>query len=84
MYSQTNMLINNSEKIKTSPAYIGYLILKQLKKQDEGKIMIYEVVENLKKEMGVVHYRQLIFSLIFLFQSGIIDFAEPYIYKKND
>lgn len=76
------MIINKDEKIKTSPAYIGYLVLKQLKRSKEEKLMIYEVIENLKQQLGVVHYRQLIFSLIFLHQSGIIDFAEPYIYKK--
>lgn len=76
------MIINKDEKLKTSPAYIGYLVLKQLKQTKEEKLMIYEIIENLKENLGIVHHRQLIFSLIFLHQSGIIDFAEPYIYKK--
>lgn len=76
------MILNKDEKIKTSPVYIGYLILKQLRKKDEGKIMVYEVVEKLREDLGIVHYRQLLFSLIFLHESGIIEFAEPYLYLK--
>lgn len=85
MFFQTSlMLINKDEKIKNSPIYIGYLILKQLKRSKEEKLIIHDIIENIKQNLGVVHYRQLIFSLIFLYESGIIDFAEPYIYKKND
>ena len=44
--------------------------------------MIYEAVDIIKSELGIVHYKQLLFALMFLYQSGVIDFAEPYIYTK--
>lgn len=76
-------MINKDEKIKTSPAYVGYLILKQLRRKEDGKMMIYDITEKLRGELGIVHYRQFIFSLIFLYESGIINFSEPYIYLND-
>lgn len=76
------MLITKDEVITSSPLYIGYLILSKLKKKEDGKITLHEVVEKLKDDIGIVHYRQFVFALIFLYQSGTIDFAEPYVYKK--
>lgn len=76
------MILSKNTKITTSPAYLGYIILKRIRKSKEEKVMIYEIVEAIKSELGIVHYRQLLFALLFLHQSGIIDFAEPYIYKK--
>lgn len=75
-------MITKDEHIKTSPSYIGYLILERMKRKNKEKVMIYEAVEWLREEMGLVHYRQMVFALVFLYQAGIIDFAEPYIYTK--
>ena len=76
------IMINKDENIKTSPSYIGYLILQHLKSRNKEKVMVYEIVEWLREEFGLVHYRQLLFALVFLYEAGIIDFAEPYIYTK--
>ena len=75
-------MINKDENIKTSPVYVGYLILRLLKKKKEEKVMVYEVVDMLRDELGLIHYRQFVFALVFLYQSGVIDFAEPYIYSR--
>lgn len=75
-------MITKDEHIKTSPPYIGYLILNRLKNQNKDRVMMYEVSEWLRDEFGSVHYRQLVFALLFLYQAGIIDFADPYIYTK--
>lgn len=75
-------MINKDEKILTSPPYMGFLIIKKIYKTKEQKIMLDEVVQKIKEEIDVINYRQLMFSLLFLYQSGVIDFAEPYIYKK--
>lgn len=77
----TNNLITKDEDIKTSPVYVGYLILKILKNKDDDRISIFELTEKLKKELKVVHYKQIILSLSFLYTAGVIDFSEPYIYK---
>lgn len=78
------MLITKDENIKTSPIYIGYLVLKVLNKSTEGKVSIFEVVNKLKKDLSIVHYKQMVYALIFLHMSGVINFSSPYIYKLND
>ncbi|MDO8571707.1 MAG: hypothetical protein Q7R79_03430 [bacterium] len=75
-------MINKDEHIKTSPVYMGYLILRHLKHKKNEKVMIWEIATWLHEEFGLVHYRQLVFALVFLYQAGIIDFANPYIYTK--
>jgi hypothetical protein len=74
------LLISKDEQIKTSVVYVGYLILKELKKHSDSKVSIFDVSEMLKKR-NIVHYRQIIFALMFLHSCGVIDFKEPYIYK---
>ena len=74
-------LITKDEEIKTTPIYIGYLILKILKSKKDDKVSIFEVTEKLKKDLKIIHYRQIVLSLNFLYTAGIIDFTEPYIYK---
>lgn len=73
-------LISKDELIKTSVVYVGYLILKDLKKHNDNKVSIFDLTEMLKKR-NIVHYRQIIFALMFLHSCGVIDFREPYIYK---
>ncbi len=79
--TRDNYLITKDENIKTTPIYIGYLVLKILKHKKDNKITIFEVMDSLKKELKIVHYGQFILALIFLYSTGIIDFTEPYIYK---
>lgn len=74
------MLISKDENIKTSVVYIGSLILQQIQKSKSKKISIFEIAENLQKQK-IVSYRQIVFSLMFLYSCGIIDFKEPFIYK---
>ncbi|HYC34558.1 MAG TPA: hypothetical protein VEC13_02390 [Candidatus Paceibacterota bacterium] len=75
-------MITKDEKIKTSSPYLGFLVLKKLAKAKEQKLMLDEIVLNLKQELPVINHRQVLFSLIFLYQAGVVEFAEPYIYKK--
>jgi|JI8StandDraft_1071087.scaffolds.fasta_scaffold58823_2 hypothetical protein len=85
MYFQTRRirmhgLISKDEELKASSVYIGYLILKRLNKKKDNRITIFDLVEELK-EHKVIHYRQILFALMFLHTCGVIDFVEPYIYK---
>ena len=73
--------ISRDENIKSTSAYIGYIILRTLKKSKYGKISIFDAVGAIKSDRGVVHYRQLLFALILLYTTHIIDFEEPYIYN---
>jgi hypothetical protein len=77
----TNNIITKDENLKSTPVYIGYMILKILKKSGEDKISIFEVTEKLKKEIKVVHYNQFLLALIFLYAIGTINFTDPYIYR---
>ena len=71
-------LISKDENIKQSVIYIGFIILSKLKK--DSKISIYTMYEVLKKE-NITNTRQIMFALIFLYESNIIDFKELYICK---
>lgn len=75
-----NSLITKDEDIKTTPIYVGYLILKIIKSGKNDKISIFEIAESLRRNK-IVHYRQIILALTFLYTAGIIDFSDPYIYK---
>ena len=64
--------------------YIGHLILKKLSTKQENKISMFDVYKELNKN-GVSSYRQLLFSILFLYSCGLIEFNHPYIEGKlND
>ena len=77
-----NEMITKMEEAKASSMYIGYLILKEIKRQNTTKISIYDVSKALKKS-GILSSRQLVFGLSFLFSVEIIDFEEATIWIKN-
>ncbi|MFK4345061.1 MULTISPECIES: hypothetical protein [unclassified Paenibacillus] len=72
-------LVEDSENIKSSAVYIGYLVLKEIKKNGAEKVSIYKVSDTLKKN-GISHSRQLIFGLLFLYSLGMVKFEEPYLW----
>lgn len=72
------MLISKDENIKNSIVYIGYLILRELEKNQQ--VSIFNITKMLKKTNNI-NYRQLTFSLLFLYSSGIINFEGVYITK---
>ncbi|MDP1721804.1 MAG: hypothetical protein Q8L37_01200 [Candidatus Gottesmanbacteria bacterium] len=78
------MLVARDENIKSTTVYVGYLILKVLKRSKERKITIFDAVEAIRGERGIIHYRQLMFALLFLYSTNVIDFVEPYIYRKEN
>ena len=75
------MIINN-KNIKSSTMYIGYLILKEIKKRNINKISIYELSNVLKKN-GVSSSRHLTLSLSFLYSLDLIEFEEANIWVKS-
>lgn len=75
-----NRLVQTEETLKNSSVYIGYLILKALKNSADGKIIIFDLIRILKKELDIIHYRQIFFGLSFLYCLGLVDFSEPYVY----
>ncbi|TAE18279.1 MAG: hypothetical protein EAZ95_04570 [Bacteroidetes bacterium] len=80
---KTDLLITPDEDVKKSAIYIGYLVLKKIKKVKEDKISIFDIIEELKK-YNIIHYSQILYGLIFLHTCGIIEFKDPYIYIIRD
>lgn len=76
------MFLSKDDNLSSSPQYLGYLILKVLEGSENKKVTIFDIVDKFKAEFGIVHYQQVLFALMFLFQADIVDFSEPYIYVK--
>ena len=76
------MMLASSNALKSSAMYIGYLILKEIKKKDVEKISIFEISRALKKSQ-ITGSRQLILGLSFLYAVGIIEFEEANIWIKK-
>ena len=76
------MMLASSNALKSSAMYIGYLILKEIRKRDTEKISIYDVSKVLKKA-GITSSRQLILGLSFLYAVDIIDFEEANVWVKK-
>ncbi len=76
------MMMANSNALKTSALYIGYLILKEIQKQGRDKVSIYDVSKALKKN-GISSSRQLILGLSFLYSVDIVEFEEANIWVKK-
>ena len=74
------MMLASSNALKSSAMYIGYLI--EIKKQEAGKISIYDVSKALKKA-GITSSRQLILGLSFLYSVNIVEFEEANIWVKK-
>ncbi len=72
----------NSNIVKTSAMYIGYLILDGIRKLNKDKVSIYDLSELLKKK-GVKSSRQLVIGLAFLYSVDIVDFEEANIWIKK-
>ena len=75
------MMLASSNALKSSAMYIGYLILKEIKKQEAGKISIYDVSKALKKA-GITSSRQIL-GLSFLYSVNIVEFEEANIWVKK-
>lgn len=81
MKGAITMMIN-SNIVKTSAMYIGYLILDGIRKLNKDKVSIYDLSELLKKK-GVKSSRQLVIGLAFLYSVDIVDFEEANIWIKK-
>lgn len=77
-----SMMLASSNALKSSAMYIGYLILKEIRRRNAEKISIYDVSKVLKKA-GITSSRQLILGLSFLYSVNIIEFEEANIWVKK-
>ena len=77
-----SMMLASSNALKSSAMYIGYLILKEIRKREAEKISIYDVSKVLKKA-GITSSRQLILGLSFLYSVDIVEFEGADIWVKK-
>lgn len=75
-------MVANSNSIKSSAMYIGYLILKEIKVQNVDKISIYDVSRALKRK-GINSSRQLVLGLTFLYSVDVVEFEEANVWIKK-
>lgn len=75
-------MMANSNALKSSAMYIGYIILKEIQKQNTDKVSIFDVSKALKNA-GITSSRQLILGLSFLYSVNIVDFEEANIWIKK-
>lgn len=75
-------MVANSNTLKSSAMYIGYLILKEIKKLGSDKVSIYDISRVLKKN-GITSSRQLMLGLSFLYSVDIVEFEEANIWVKK-
>ncbi|OPZ94088.1 MAG: hypothetical protein BWY74_00848 [Firmicutes bacterium ADurb.Bin419] len=77
-----SIMVANSNSVKSSAMYIGYLILKELKEKNSEKVSIYDVSKVLKKK-GISSSRQLVLGLSFLYSVDIVEFEEANVWIKK-
>ena len=77
-----SIMVANSNSIKSSAMYIGYLILKEIKEKNSEKVSIYDISIVLKKN-GISSSRQLVLGLSFLHSVDIIEFEEANIWIRK-
>ena len=75
-------MMANSNALKSSAMYIGYIILKEIQKQNTDKVSIFDVSKALKKA-GITSSRQLVLGLSFLYSVNIVDFEEANVWIKK-
>ncbi len=76
------MMLADSNTLKTSALYIGYLILKEIQRQGQSSVSIYDVSKALKRA-GISSSRQLVLGLSFLYSVNIVDFEEARIWLQK-
>ena len=79
---EVSIMMANSNALKSSAMYIGYIILKEIQKQNTDKVSIFDVSKALKKA-GITSSRQLILGLSFLYSVNIVDFEEANVCIKK-
>lgn len=79
---EVSIMMANSNALKSSAMYIGYIILKEVQKQNTDKVSIFDVSKALKKA-GITSSRQLILGLSFLYSVNIVDFEEANVWIKK-
>ena len=75
-------MLANSNDLRMSVIFIGYHILKEIQRQGETRVSIYDIAKVLKKQ-GIGNSRQIVLGLSFLYSVDIIEFEEAMVWIKQ-
>jgi hypothetical protein len=73
-------LFTKDEDLKKSAPFIGSEILKQLQSSEDGRISIFDLARNLRRENKTTA-RSIYYGMLFLYSLDIVEFDEPYLIK---
>ena len=74
-----HLLIEENANLTDSGVFVGFLVMKELIKKD--RLSIFELYDVLKNKIHNFNYQNVMDGLVFLKESGLIDFRKPYIYR---
>jgi hypothetical protein len=73
-------LFTKDEDLMRSAPYIGSEILKQLQSSNDGRVSIFDLAKNLRKNNKIT-VRSIYYGMIFLYSLDLVEFNEPYLMK---
>lgn len=73
----SSLLSKDEDLTKSAPA-VGARILGMLKKSEDMRVSIFDVVRELRKT-NRVSVRGVYYAAVFLYALGLVDFDEPYL-----
>lgn len=77
------VLFNKESSVTTSSVYIAYQILKFFEKRKTDRLSMFKLVSLIKEVNLEANPKQLMFGLMFLNISGIIEIDGSFIVVKN-
>ncbi|TSC60452.1 MAG: hypothetical protein LiPW15_330 [Parcubacteria group bacterium LiPW_15] len=81
MKLENNLLISSEQDVRSSSVYTGFLILKLLNKKHS--ITIFDLYSTIRKQLGGLNFRTMLYAVTFLFMNDLILFKSPHILKKK-
>lgn len=75
-------LISKDEPVQSSAVYTGYIILKAIREKGDSRVSIGEAAKALRAH-GILHSRSMMFGMLFLFSTGVIQLDPPYLTCAN-
>lgn len=73
-------LFTKDEDLTKSAPFVGSEILKQLRSSDDGRLSIFDLATNLRKNNKITA-RSIYYGMLFLYSLDIIEFDEPYLIR---
>lgn len=73
-------IFSKDEYLGASPAFVGFHILKLMKKKKATQLSIFDLADTFRDEPWF-STKALYFGMIFLYSLGAVKFNEPYVIR---